>query len=113
MSIDAAKLDAFMGRFVQDMGAVAHAATVLLGDRLGLYKAMSDGAPVTPGDLAQRTGCDERSLREWLAAQAASGYVQYDPATTTFRLPEEQAFTLTREDNPVFVPGGFQVARSM
>ncbi|PVZ05380.1 class I SAM-dependent methyltransferase [Actinomycetospora cinnamomea] len=104
------KLDQFIGRFVQDLGAVAHAATVVLGDRLGLYRAMGDGEPTTPRRLAEKTGCDERYLREWLAAQAASGYVEYDEDAGTFRLPEEQAFTLASEDNPVFVPGGLQVA---
>ncbi len=104
------KLNQFIGRFVEDLGAVAHAATVVLGDRLGLYRAMGDGEPTTPARLAEKTGCDERYLREWLAAQAASGYVEYDRDAGTFRLPEEQAFTLASEDNPVFVPGGLQVA---
>jgi SAM-dependent methyltransferase len=112
MAIDPAKLDAFVGKFVQDLGAVVHAATVLLGDKLGLYKAMADGAPTTPEALAQSTGTDARYVREWLAAQAASGYVEYDPATRKFRLPEEQAFALTNEWNPLFIPGGLQVAAS-
>jgi len=97
------------------------AATVLIGDKLGLYAAMGDGRPVTPARLAERTGCDERYLAEWLAAQAASGYAEYDPAsgyaeydpaTGTFRLTEEQAFALTSENNPLFAPGGLQVAAS-
>jgi 2-polyprenyl-3-methyl-5-hydroxy-6-metoxy-1,4-benzoquinol methylase len=85
---------------------------VLIGDRLGLYVAMADGTPVGPDDLAARTGCDARYLAGWLAAQAASGYVDYDAATGTFRLPEEQAFALTSEDNPLVAPGGLQVAAS-
>ena len=112
MAIDQTKLDEFVGRFVADLGAVFHAATVLAGDRLGLYAAMSEGDPVTPAQLAERTGCDERYLAEWLAAQAASGYVDYEPASATFRLPEEQAFALSSEDNPLFAPGGLQVAAS-
>jgi SAM-dependent methyltransferase len=112
MTIDPAKLDAFVGRFVQDLGAVLHAATVLLGDKLGLYKAMADGVAVTPEELAGRTSTDARYLREWLAAQAASGYVEYEPATGRFRLPEEQAFALTNEFNPLFIPGGLQLAAS-
>ncbi len=112
MTIDPQKLEAFVGRFVQDLGAVIHAATVLLGDRLGLYKAMADGSPVTPEELARRTSTDARYVREWLSAQAASGYVEYDAATRTFRLPEEQAFALTQELNPIFIPGGLQVAAS-
>jgi 2-polyprenyl-3-methyl-5-hydroxy-6-metoxy-1,4-benzoquinol methylase len=112
MGIDPAKLDAFVGRFVQDLGAVLHAGTVLLGDKLGLYKAMADGVPVTSEELAGRTSTDARYVREWLAAQAASGYVEYEPATGRFRLPEEQAFALTNEFNPLFIPGGLQLAAS-
>ncbi len=111
--IDEDKLNEFIGKFVGDAGAVAHAATVLIGDELGLYKAMADGEPITPDELAERTDTDERYMREWLSAQAASGYVEYDPDTETFRLPPEQAFALTNEYNPLFVPGGLQVAASM
>src|SRR4051794_13837759 len=111
-TIDENKLNEFIGRFVGDLGAVAHAATVLIGDKLGLYKAMADGEPVTAGELAERTGTDERYMREWLSAQAASGYVEYDPASDRFRLPAEQAFALTNEYNPLFVPGGLQTAAS-
>lgn len=78
MTIDEQQLDEFVSRFAGDLGAVFHAATILVGDRLGLYAAMSDSRPVTPGQLADRTGCDERYLAEWLAAQAASGYAEYD-----------------------------------
>ncbi len=112
MAIDDTKLDEFVGRFAGDLGAVLHAATILVGDRLGLYAAMGDSRPVTPAELAQRTGCDERYLAEWLAAQAASGYAEYDAADGTFHLTEEQAFALTSPDNPVFAPGGMQVAAS-
>lgn len=112
MAIDEQRLDEFVGRFAGDLGAVFHAATILVGDQLGLYAAMSDSRPVTPEQLADRTGCDERYLAEWLAAQAASGYAEYDPATQTFRLTEEQAFALASPDNPLFAPGGMQVAAS-
>lgn len=112
MAIDEKRLDEFVGRFAGDLGAVLHAATILIGDRLGLYGAMGDSAPVTPAELAERTGCDERYLSEWLSAQAACGYCEYDAATQTFRLTEEQAFALTSPDNPLFVPGGMQVAAS-
>src|SRR3954466_3474363 len=88
-TIDQARLEAFMGRFVQDMGAAATAPLVVLGDKLGLYKAMADGEPLTPAELAARTGCRERYLREWLCQQAASGYVEYEAGA--FRLPPEQA----------------------
>ena len=112
LAIDENKLNEFVGKFIGDLGAVAHAATVLIGDKLGLYRAMADGEPVTAEGLARRTGTDERYMREWLSAQAASGYVEYDPDTESFRLPAEQAFALTDEFNPLFVPGGLQVAAS-
>src|SRR3954453_2684628 len=106
-TIDQAKLEAFMGQFVQDMGAAATAPLVVLGDKLGLYKAMADSEPVTPAELAERTGCRERYVREWLCQQAASGYVEY--ASDAFRLPPEQALALAHDDSPVFIPGAFQL----
>lgn len=111
--IDEAELEAFVGHFAEDLGAVCHAAAVLVGDRLGLYGAMGDCRAVTVAELAERTGCDERYLAEWLAAQAASGYVEYDPDGERFRLNPEQALVLTSEENPFFAPGGFEVAASM
>ena len=108
-TIDERKLEQFMGRFVQDMGAAATAPLVVIGDKLGLYKAMADGAPVRPAELAERTGCHERYLREWLCQQAASGYVEYDAADATFRLPPEQALALAHDDSPAFIPGAFQL----
>src|SRR3954453_18103966 len=102
--IDESRLEAFMGRFVQDMGAAATAPLVLIGDKLGLYKAMADGEPVSAAELAARTGCAERYIREWLLQQAASEYVTYDPATDTFTLPPEQALALAVDDSPVFIP---------
>ena len=104
MAIDTEKLDAFMGNFVHDLGAVMHAATVVVGDKLGLYKALAE-RPLTAAELAARTETDARYLREWLSAQAASGYVDYDPATDRFGLSEEQAFALTvelPEESPVY-----------
>jgi SAM-dependent methyltransferase len=112
-TIDEQKLEQFMGRFVQDMGAAATAPLVVIGDKLGLYKAMADGDPVTPGELAERTGCHERYLREWLCQQAASGYVEYDAAGGTFRLPPEQALALAHDDSPAFIPGAFQLVAAI
>jgi len=112
-TIDDARLQEFMGRFVQDLGAGTTAPLVVLGDKLGLYKAMADGQPVTPAELARRAGCHERYIREWLCQQAASGYVEYDAGTATFRLPPEQAFALANEDGPAFIPGAFQVVAAM
>jgi len=107
--IDMEKLHAFMGRAVGDMGAAMHAVLILLGDKLGLYKAMADSQPVTSAELARRTGTTERYVREWLNANAASGYVKYDPASGTFTLPPEQALALAIENSPAFLPGAFQI----
>jgi SAM-dependent methyltransferase len=112
-SIDNAKLDEFMGRFVGDLGAAMSAALVVIGDRLGLYRAMADGAPVSASELAARTGTDERYVREWLANQAAGGYVSYDPAGEAFSLTPEQSLALAQEGSPAFVPGAFQVATAL
>jgi len=98
-----------MGGVVADMGAAMHAVLVLLGDRLGLFKAMADSTPVTPAELAKRTGTHERYIREWLNANAASGYVTYNPPTGTYTLPPEQAFALTVENSPAYIPGAFQI----
>jgi SAM-dependent methyltransferase len=110
MVIDDARLQAFMGNFVRDLGAVMHAATIVVGDQLGLYKGLAGGTPMTADALAQRTDTDARYVREWLAAQAASGYVEYDPASDCFSLSPEQAFALAEEGSPAFVPGAFQIA---
>jgi SAM-dependent methyltransferase len=113
MQIDEDKLGEFMGRFVGDLGAALSVATVMIGDKLGLYKAMADGDPVTPAELARRTGTDERYVREWLSSQAAGGYVAYDAADETFNLPPEQAMALAHEESPAFIPGAFQLAAAL
>ena len=109
MAINEAKLNDFMGKFVHDIGAVMHAATVVVGDKLGLYKALAE-RPTSTEDLARRTETDPRYLREWLSCQAASGYVQYDAGSDTFSMSEEQAFALAIEGSPAFIPGAFQIA---
>jgi SAM-dependent methyltransferase len=109
MAINDDRLNAFMGRFVGDLGAVMHAATIVVGDQLGLYKRLAEG-PTDVETLARRTETDARYLLEWLSAQAASGYVEYDAATKRFSLSEEQAFALAQEGSPAFIPGAFQVA---
>jgi len=111
--IDQAKLDQFMGRFVGDLGAAMSAALVVIGDRLGLYRAMADGDPVTAGELAGRTGTDARYVLEWLSNQAAGGYVTYDPEHGKFSLTPEQSLALAQEGSPAFVPGAFQVATAL
>ncbi|MCW2779958.1 MAG: SAM-dependent methyltransferase [Marmoricola sp.] len=110
MAIQEAELDAFMGKFVNDLGATIHAATVVIGDKLGLYKALDAAGPSTSDELAERTGTAERYVREWLRGQAASGYVTYEPAGEKFSLSELQSFTLAQEGSPAFVPGAFQLA---
>ncbi len=111
--IDQAKLDEFMGRFVGDLGATLSAALVVIGDRLGLYRAMADGQPVDAEELAERTGTDPRYVREWLSNQAAGGYVSYDAASGSFSLSPEQSLALAQEGSPAFVPGAFQLATSL
>jgi SAM-dependent methyltransferase len=108
--LDEAKLEEFMGQFVSDFGATASAALVVVGDKLGLWKALHEAGPVTAGQLAGKTGCDERYLREWLSAMAASNYVAYDAADETFVLPPEQAMCFAIEDSPVYLPGAFELA---
>ncbi len=113
LDIDQGKLDAFLGRMVGDLGAIATGALVVLGDRLGLYKAMQTAGPLTPADLAGRTGTQERLVREWLSAQAAAGYVSYDDATGRFHLEPEQAVVFADEDSPAFMAGAFEVLSSL
>src|SRR5437870_4093004 len=109
MTINEAKLNEFLGKTVGDIGAGMSAALVVIGDKLGLYKAMAAQGPLTPSQLAKATGTNERYIREWLGNQAAGGYVTYDAATGKYTLPEEQAFCLTNEYGNIFFPGAFQI----
>jgi SAM-dependent methyltransferase len=106
---DMEKLQAFLGRFVNDLGASVHTGMVVIGENLGLYKALASG-PMTSAELAAKTHTDERYLREWLSSQAAGGYITYDEKTNKFSLNEEQAFTLANEDSPAYLPGAFELA---
>ena len=108
-AIDPAKLQQFMGKMLGDMGAAMGAALVLIGDRLGLYKAMAATGPVTSVELAKRTGTAERYVREWLAAQAAAGYAQYDAVSGRYSLSPEQAAVFAEEGGPVFLAGAYDV----
>ncbi len=110
MAINPDKLNEFLNRGVVDFGAVFHAAAVLIGDKLGLYKKLAELGPMNSTDLAKATGTAERYVREWLASQCAGGYVSYDSATGHYFLTEEQAFGLADENSPAFLPGAFQVA---
>lgn len=106
---DEAKLNQFVGRMLGDMGAAMTASLVLVGDKLGLYKAMADGQPVTSAELADRTKTKERYVREWLAAQAAAGYVDYDKSSGRYALSPEQAAVFADEEGPAFLTGFFDI----
>jgi len=108
-ALDMDKLNAFIGQFVGDLGAAVHAGMVVIGEKLGLYRALAAG-PMTPTELAAQTHTDERYLREWLSSQAAGGYVTYDDKTKKFSLNAEQAFALANEDSPAYIPGAFELA---
>lgn len=109
MAVNQDKLNAFMGKAVGDIGAAISANMVLIGDKLGLYKAMAKMGAVTPVELAKATKTTERYVREGLGNQAASGYITYDPESSRYTLPEEQALALADESSPCFLPGAFQV----
>jgi len=110
MAVDQDKLNQFMGKALGDIAGTLHSALVLIGEKLGLYRTLAQMGPLTPAELAKRTETDERYVREWLAAQAASGYVQYDAASGRFGMTEEQAFALADESSPAYLPGAFQIA---
>lgn len=112
-SINEDKMNAFLGKVVGDFGASLSSALVYIGQKLGLYKAISEAGPVTPAELAQRTNTSERYVREWLINQAAGGYVEYDPESGRYSLTPEQAVALTDEQSPFYVGGGFFVIKAM
>ena len=109
---DPHKLEEFMHKMVGDMGAAMSGSLVITGTKLGLYKALNEGGPATSAALAERTGLDERYLREWLSAQAASGFVDYDAAANRFALNPEQAMALANEESPVYVAPAFELIAS-
>jgi SAM-dependent methyltransferase len=108
--LDMEKLQEFVFRAVDEVGATLNAALVVMGDRLGLYRALAGAGPLTPAELASRTGTAERYVREWLNAQAAGGYVEYEADSGRYSLPPEQANALTDESSPAYLPGFFQIA---
>ena len=110
---DQDKLNAFLGRMVGDLGSVATGALVLLGDRLGLFKAMRDGDSLSAKELAERTQTHERYVREWLSAMATASYVSYDSGSDSFRLDAEQALVFADEDSPAFMAGAFEVLAAL
>ncbi|HEX2673890.1 MAG TPA: methyltransferase domain-containing protein [Polyangiaceae bacterium] len=109
MMPNADKLNDFLNKFVNDLGAALHAGMVVIGDKLGLYRALAD-QPLTSEELAHQTQTDERYVREWLNSQAAGGYVEYDRQSRKYGLTPEQAFALAIEDSPAFIPGAFVLA---
>ncbi len=111
--INEEKMHAFLGKVVGDFGAALSSSLVYIGQKLGLYKAMADGVSVKPAELAAKTSTNERYVREWLINQAASGYVDYDPASQSYSLNPEQAMALTDEASPFYVGGGFFVIKAM
>jgi SAM-dependent methyltransferase len=113
VEIDEAKVEEFVGRVVVETGAALGALLSYVGDRLGLYEAMAEAGPVTPAELAQQTGTHERMVREWLASQAAGGYLIYEPETGTFELPAEYALALTSDDSPASIAGLFQLVAAL
>jgi SAM-dependent methyltransferase len=109
MAVDQDKLMDFLHKFVGDLGATMAAGNVVVGDRLGLYRALAQ-RPLLPHELAQQTGTATRYVDEWLRGQAAGGYVEYNPKDGTYSLTPEQAFALTDPDGAVYAPGAFQLA---
>jgi SAM-dependent methyltransferase len=105
MDVNPDRLNAFVGKMLVDIGSAMNASLILLGDKLGLYKELAAKGPLTSADLAKATGTTERYVREWLSAQAASGYVEYDAKTNKFSMLPEQAMALADEDSPVFLSG--------
>ena len=108
MAINEEKLNQLLGKFVTDFGATLQAGTIVIGESLGLYKALAEAdEPLTSAQLAEKTGTNERYVREWLCSQAAGGYVEYDAGKQKYFMTEEQAFTLANEDSPAYMPGAF------
>jgi SAM-dependent methyltransferase len=110
---DREKVDALVGRLVGDLGAGVSGVLVVLGDHLGLFKAMMDGRPRSSMELAETTSLSERNVREWLAAMAAADYVTYDEAVNKFSLTPEQSMVFSMEDSPAFFGGAFEIVQSM
>ena len=113
MAINTDRLMALMGRLVRDFGAMVSIGPMIIGEKLGLYKAMTDGVPVTAGELAAKTSTNERYVREWLCAQAASGFVEYDASADRFSMTEEQAAALGTDGGPFYFLGAIDCAIAM
>lgn len=112
-TIDEARLEAFLGKVVDETGAAYNTMLVAIGDELGLYTALAGAGPLSSKELAARTGTAERYVREWCNAQAASGFLRYDAEAGTYELPPEQAAVLADENSPVHLAGIFQAAAAV
>jgi SAM-dependent methyltransferase len=112
-NIDEAKLEAFMGQAVTDMGAITSAPLMVIGEKLGLYRAMAGAGPLSSSEVAERAGVAERSVREWLRNQAAGGYVSYDPDSDRYTLPDEHALALADEESPFYILGVYESIASL
>ena len=110
---DMAKLEALVGQAVTDIGAAMNGALVMLGNDLGFWSALAEHGPTTPAMLADRTGIPEPYVDQWLAAQAASGYVEYDAKARTFTMSPEQALVFAEPDSPAYLAGGYHIVRSV
>jgi SAM-dependent methyltransferase len=111
--VDEAKLNTFIGKILGDLGGVFSAPLVRMGDKLGLYQALKEHGPLTPTELAAKANVAERYAREWLSHQAASGYLEYEPASGKFTLPPEQAMVFAEPDSPVYLLPAFDMAAVM
>jgi 2-polyprenyl-3-methyl-5-hydroxy-6-metoxy-1,4-benzoquinol methylase len=112
-TIDEARLEEFVGRVVTDMSAAISAPLTMLGDKLGLYRAMAGAGPLTSAEIAQKAECDERLVREWLANQVAGGYVEYDADADRYELPAEHAMVFADPESPVYLMGGYEILASI
>ena len=112
-SIDSKKLEEFVMKAVADMGSSLSAMMVMLGEKLGLYKALQQNGPLTSEELSNKTNTSERYIREWLASQAASGYISYNPSDRKFSISPENAMVLADENSPAYLLGGYQILRSI
>ena len=111
--IDEQLLQEFLLKAVGDVASSMSAMLVIMGERLGLYKAMSEFGPLTSEELANKTNTNERYVREWLANQAAGGYIHYNPSNEKFTLPPEQTMVLADENSPVYIHGAYQTIKSL
>ena len=113
MELNEAKLNEFLGKMVTEMGAAANGALIIMGDKLGLYKSLTANGPMTSEELAETTRTTERYVREWLSAQAASGYIEYDSENEKFSMTPEQTAVFGDEESPVLMTGAFYAVSSM